>query len=178
MTHHRLGTCLLALGLVVAMPAAAQPKKDVPPGKEVRDEKHERNEARKDLKEEQKDLRDAVRAGADSGALAEARKDVAAAREQLRAAEAKARLTRGERRRAHGEEHRKKWGKLLDDGEGQREMRVHAERMAKMRRIEDVAKAEGKGEIEKRVKELIEKEDARHEKRMTELGAKLKEATP
>lgn len=107
--------------------------------------------AREKVREERKELRDAIRAG-DAGAAKEAREELRHARKRARIAEMQ-----------------KKFGDALNTPAVNDEMKTHAKRMARLHRIEHLAKNEKKDAIVKRTGDAIEKEKARHEKRMDQL---------
>lgn len=83
---------------------------------------------------------------------------------------------RKERQKAHMAELRAKWGAILKIEGVREEMRMHSSRLARLRRIDKLAKAGGKEAIAKRAEAAIEKEKARHDKKMDEL--KSKQAAP
>jgi len=82
--------------------------------------------------------------------------------------------TRLERRRAHREKLFRQWVNVLGRAEVQAELRLHAERTARLRRLRFVAETERKGpdqeKILARVSKLLEKENARHERAMQRLA--------
>ncbi len=129
--------------------------------KEARDKV---KEERKELREERKDLQDARKTG-DAGAIKAALDDVKAGKKELTAEQK-------ERRKAHVADVRAKWGSILKVDGVKEEMRVHASRMAKLRRIEKLAKDKSKDAVAKRAATAMEKEKARHEKKLGELKAK------
>lgn len=121
-------------------------------------------EARDKVKEERKELQDARKTG-DAGAIKAALDDVKAAKKELTAEQK-------ERRKAHMAEMRAKWGTILKMDGVKDEMRLHASRMAKLRRIEKLAKDKNKDAVAKRATAAMEKEKARHDKKLGELKAK------
>jgi hypothetical protein len=129
--------------------------------KEARDKVHEE---KKDLKEAKKELREARKEG-DAGAAEEAKKDVKEAKKELSEAQK-------ERRKAHMAEMRAKWGTILKMDGVKEEMRTHASRMARLRRVEKVATEKKKEATVKRAQAALEKEKARHDKKMAELKTK------
>ncbi len=120
-------------------------------------------EAKEKLKEEKKELKDAKKAG-DAGAAAEEKKDVKEAAKDVKEA-------RKKRRDDHLAEVRSKWGDVAKAPAAKEEMRVHARRMARLNRVEKLAKDAKKDAIVKRANAAQEKEKARHEKKMGELKA-------
>jgi predicted outer membrane protein len=79
------------------------------------------------------------------------------------------------KRKAQAEELKKKYGNDLDKPGVRDELKKHNRRMARLRRIGRLAKAEGKGGIQKRVEVAIVKEKKRHGEAMdklTKAGAK------
>jgi hypothetical protein len=92
----------------------------------------------------------------------------------MRARMEELRQTRMERRRQHVEAARRRYPpEVLADARVRDEFRIHARRMARLRRAELVAKTEldepKRGEVLARVKRLMEREDARHDKRIARL---------
>lgn len=119
-------------------------------------------EAKEKLKEEKKDLKDAKKSG--DGGVAEEKKDVKEAEKDVKEA-------RKKRRDDHLAEVRAKWGDLAKTPAAKEEMRVHARRMARLHRVEQLAKDAKKDALVKRANAAQEKEKARHEKKMGELKA-------
>lgn len=116
-------------------------------------------EAKEKLKEEKKELKEARKG--DAG-VADEKKDVKQAAEELREA-------RKKRRNEHLAEMRAKWGEILKKPGVKEEMRTHMRRMSRLRRIEQLAKNGKKDAIAKRATAAMEKEKARHQKKMDEL---------
>jgi hypothetical protein len=82
---------------------------------------------------------------------------------------------RSAKRKAQTEELKKKYGDDLDKPGVRDELRKHNRRMARLRRIGRIAKAESKDAIQKRVEVAIVKEKKRHDAAMDKLrkaGAK------
>lgn len=140
----------VAIGVLVTSTALADGKGDV-------------KDAREKVKEDKKDLREARHAH-DAGAAKEAKDDLHKDREKLRE-------ERKAKRKEHMAELRAKWGQMLKQPGVKAEMRLHMSRMARLRRIESLAKAKNKDAIVKRTEAAMEKEKARHQKRMDELKA-------
>ena len=137
-----------------------------------------RKEARDKLKEKKGDLKEKVAGARDAATEAkdeakaeakEAHKEVKEARKELAEAGAKLRETRKARRQERREEIKKKWGPLSEHPGMRAELKVHAWRMARLNRVRAVAKAEEKTELVSRVDKLIDKEKARHQRRMDTL---------
>ncbi|HQY59867.1 MAG: hypothetical protein IPF92_16495 [Myxococcales bacterium] len=116
-------------------------------------------EAKEKLKEEKKELKEARK---NDGGVADEKKDVKQAADELREA-------RKKRRQEHLAEMRAKWGEILKKPGVKEEMRVHMRRMSRLRRIEHLAKEGKKDAIAKRAAAAMEKEKARHQKKMDEL---------
>ncbi len=119
-------------------------------------------DAKEKVKEEKKELHDARKAH-DGGAPEE--------KKELKQAEQELREARKKRRADHMAEMRAKWGDILKKPGVKEEMRIHARRMSRLRRIEKLAKEAKKDAIVKRVNAAEEKEKARHQKKMDELKA-------
>jgi hypothetical protein len=135
-----------AVGLL-ASPAAAQPGKER--REERREERKERREEKKeDLKEKLEDKKDAVKENVEE--RREKRKD---------------------RRKDRREKLKERWGDLLEKGPVKAELARHGRRVARLNRMLVLAEEAKKDDAVKRIKELLEKENARHDGRM----AKLKE---
>lgn len=125
------------------------------------DGKGDVKDARDKVKEDKKELREARQAH-DAGAAKEAKDALKADREKLRE-------ERKERRKKHLDEMKAKYGPGLKVPAVRAEMRVHAARMARLHRVEHLAKVAKKDAVVKRTEAAIEKEKARHQKRMDEL---------
>lgn len=79
--------------------------------------------------------------------------------------------TVAQRRQAAHDEIRRHWGNLVDLPPARDELRLHAMRTAKLERIKELAEADGKTEVVARASAALERERARHEKRMEALRA-------
>lgn len=77
--------------------------------------------------------------------------------------------TIAERAKGEREEIRKKWHDALDRPPVQEELRRHAMTVARLERIKEIAEASEKPELGSRAQAALEKENARHDKRMAEL---------
>jgi hypothetical protein len=80
------------------------------------------------------------------------------------------RKTFEERRDAEQERVRIRWGALIDRPSVQEELRLHAMRIARLTRIQELAEVEGKTAVEARAIKAIDRENARSDKRMQELA--------
>jgi hypothetical protein len=80
------------------------------------------------------------------------------------------RKTFAERRDAEQDRIRIRWGALTDRPSVQEELRLHAMRTARLTRIQELAEVEGKTAVEARALKALDKENARHDKRMQELA--------
>jgi hypothetical protein len=80
------------------------------------------------------------------------------------------RKTFAERRDAEQDRIRIRWGALVDRPSVQEELRLHAMRIARLTRIQELAEVEGKDAVEARALKAIDRENARHDKRMQELA--------
>jgi hypothetical protein len=80
------------------------------------------------------------------------------------------RKTFAERRDAEQDRIRIRWGALVERASVQEELRLHAMRIARLNRIEELAEVEGKTAVEARALKAIDRENARHDKRMQELA--------
>jgi len=149
MRHPRIAFAALALAITSTAFLPSAHAKDGEP-----------KEARDKVREERKELRDAMRSG-DAGAAKEAREDLRKARKAARFAEMQ-----------------KKYGSALGTPAVKDEMKTHAKRMARLHRIETLAKNEKKDAIVKRTDAAIEKEKARHDKRMDQLKSGGDAGTP
>ena len=162
MNIRRLLPSLAVAAMLLAAPRAnAQDSKGERKAdrKEAREEK---KEAKGDLNEARKEARDA---GVGAAAVKEARMKLADARKQLKD-------NREERRKNARVALRAKWGDLADKPAVKAELRLHAQRMAKLRMMKNVADDADKKNLEERVDKLIDKEKTRHQARMDALKAK------
>jgi hypothetical protein len=80
------------------------------------------------------------------------------------------RKTFAERRDAEQDRIRIRWGALVDRPSVQEELRLHAMRIARLTRIQELAEVEGKDPVEARALKAIDRENARHDRRMQELA--------
>lgn len=139
---------------VLAAPAVAQPGKER--REERREERKERREEKKeDLKEKKEDLKEKL----------EDKKDAVKENVEER------REKRKERRKDRREKLKERWGDLLEKGPVKAELARHGRRVARLTRMLALAEEAKKDDAVKRIKELMDKENARHDGRM----AKLKE---
>jgi hypothetical protein len=81
------------------------------------------------------------------------------------------RKNRGERGKSEREELRHKLGASLENQAVQQELRRHAEAVARLERIKEIADADGKTDLSARATAVLAKENARHEKRLATLAA-------
>ena len=159
-----------AVGLMAPSASAQEKKAD---RKEAKEDRKEVNEAKKDVQEAKKDAKHAGDKAADAGAEA-----VDKAKGKLAAARAKLKESREERRTSARAALRAKYGKdLLEKPAVRAELRLHAQRMAKLRQMKDVADDADKKQLEERVDKMIDKENKRHDARMDALKAKNGEDT-
>lgn len=75
-----------------------------------------------------------------------------------------------DRRSAEQERIRIRWGALVDRPNVQDELRLHAQRIAWLERIQELAEVEGKPADEARALKATDRENARHDKRMQEIA--------
>jgi hypothetical protein len=85
---------------------------------------------------------------------------------------AKRKETRAERRRDRRDEIKRKWGDLHTHPAVTNELRHHARRMAFLQRMRAVATDDSKDDLVTKIDELMEKEKARHDKKMEHLKSK------
>jgi hypothetical protein len=74
------------------------------------------------------------------------------------------------RRLAEREGTRATWGSLVDQPAVVAELRTHAERTARLERIEALAKALGKAAVNARAQRALTSENARHQRQMQSLA--------
>jgi len=80
------------------------------------------------------------------------------------------RKTFAERRDAEQDRIRIRWGALVERPSVQDELRLHAMRIARLTRIQELAEVEGKDAVEARALKAIDRENARHDKRLQEIA--------
>lgn len=159
-----------AVGLMAPSASAQDKKAD---RKEAKEDRKDVKDAKNDLKEAKKDAKETGAAALDAGAVA-----VDKAKGKLAAARAKLKESREERRTNVRGALRAKYGnELLQKPAVRAELRLHAQRMAKLRQMKDVADDADKKALEERVDKMIEKENTRHTARMDALKAKNGEDT-
>jgi hypothetical protein len=83
---------------------------------------------------------------------------------------AKFRASRQERKQKMEGRMRQRWGALLKNPGVQAEMRLHAERLAKLHRMQDIAEDTGKAEQLERIFTMTSRERRRHASIMSALG--------
>jgi hypothetical protein len=150
---------LFALAFGVAMPSVAFAGDEHGKAEGAKEGNKDKKEEKKELKEKKEELKDALKSG-DAGAAQAAKEDLDKMKDEIR-----------EKHKAHMAELRKKWGEMLKNPAVKEEMRLHASRVAKLHRIDELAKADKKDAIAKRAEDALAKEKTRHEKRMEALKA-------
>jgi hypothetical protein len=152
-------TLAAALIGAVAAPAAAQPGKD-----KKEEKKEEKAEKKADKAEEKADKKDEKADKKDEKADEKADKKDANAEERQ--------AKRQERRKERRAKIKEKWGDLVKRPEVQNELKKHARRLARLNRLLALAVEAKKDDKKKKIEELIEKENKRHETRMAQLKTK------
>ncbi|HYQ27042.1 MAG TPA: collagen-like protein [Polyangiaceae bacterium] len=107
-------------------------------------------------------------------------KDGKLKKDELKAKLAQLQDTRGERRKEHREELGKRWGTTLAQAPAREELKTHARRMAFLNRALVLAQEDTKPDKDKtleRISQLIDKENARHDRAMTRLQSQPAGAT-
>jgi hypothetical protein len=136
------------------------------------DKKDGREEAREDRKEGREEAREDRKDGGDE-AREEGKDGGPEARPEEKSARERLKRPKEDRRREHRDRIRQKWGdEVVRTPALRNELRVHAWRLARLTRVRALAEGENKTELIARVDSLLAKEEARHERRMAELGAK------
>jgi hypothetical protein len=159
----------------VPKPVVVAQKDNGKGGKERREDAKERREDAKERREDAKERReDAKERREDAQERREDRReDGGGATEEQRAERKKQR----ESRRAEAREKAKaKWGDELKKPPVREELRRHVRRMARLARIKEVATEKKNDARVKKADELMERERARHQKRMEQLTSKGGEA--
>ncbi|MCA9630162.1 MAG: hypothetical protein KC766_20965 [Myxococcales bacterium] len=179
MTSRTALECLLCLvGLSFATPASAEDKRP-PPQHQTdkkpppRDDKQAKPEARpRDDKDRRDDRRPDEKAEKDRPASAPRAKPEGKRSQPPEWESYKAK--RDERRAKRRKELKQELGKDVERPEVKQELNLHAARMAKLNRLEILAKNENKSELVKRTQTLKTKENSRHASRLKALkgGAK------
>jgi hypothetical protein len=78
------------------------------------------------------------------------------------------------RRKAEQDETHVRWGAVVDQPPVQAELKTHAERVAQLQRIQELAEVEGKPQVVGRAGHALASENARHEKQMQTLAGGAK----
>ncbi|HVW29394.1 MAG TPA: hypothetical protein VHC69_28710 [Polyangiaceae bacterium] len=78
------------------------------------------------------------------------------------------------RRKAEQDETRVRWGKVVDQPPVVAELKTHAERVARLQRIQELAEVESKPAVVARAGRALATENARHEKQMQTLAGGAK----
>ena len=181
---------LVAASLGAASPVLAQPRTPAPPARksapdahrDVRDDHKNPPDARKDNHDDHRDNHDDHRGPAEAPPARpgdarehfiqlqnqererrkDARKDAAAwaAGRQRRAAEERKEITAT-------------WGSVSTNAEAKAELTAHAERMARLNRVLDLAEDRSEPTVAARAKTLIEREITRHTNAMTAIKVRV-----
>lgn len=157
----------------LSQPALAQPRPQ--PDQRHDQRKDERREERKDeRREERKDARADERRDEKQLAALRERMERAHEAEQQRRKEARKDVKRWrDGRVARAEEHRKEtlssWGKILSRADAKAELATHADRMARLNRLIDIAGDKGDTAMAARAKLLSQREVARHAAAMQDI---------
>lgn len=167
MTITRYVAVLSALALIdVAVPAAAQAPSAKPTVKEVAKEKKEA------VKEHAENVKEKVKEKVEDVKEARERHEANERGEEAKEEAKENRGDRAERRKHRVEELRKMWGDSLSVPAVREEIKVHARRMARLRRMKELAVEEKKTKLVERIDALITKEEDRHKKHMETLKSR------
>lgn len=130
----------------------------------------ERHEDRKERREDRREERREERKDDDKTGAGEKKDDLKEEWKEKHRAWVEKRKDRREERR---EELKKKWGDVLEKPAAVAELKKHARRVARLQRVKFLAEAGGKTEIVEKAKTLLEKERARHDKRMETIKSEV-----
>lgn len=153
MTRVGLALAVLALGGA----ALAGPKERHDRREDRRDERHDRRDDRHDRRDDRKDDR---------------KDKVDDLKDEWKKKHADWVEKRQERREARRAELKKLWGDLVDKPVVRAELRIHAQRLARLHRVRFLAEANGNKAALERADKAIARENERHQKRMDALKAK------
>lgn len=153
----------------------AEVKKAVEEAKEARDEAKEarddakdaRLDVRKEAKEASQEMKEGLQDAKD--AFKDWKKEVADEYREWRA-------KWPERRQTLRMQIREKWAGVIARTSARAELRTHARRMARLHRIQVLARAHDKPKVAQRAEKVRAKENARHDKKMAEIRAEKAEA--
>jgi hypothetical protein len=154
-------TCGLAVALVTSFSifaAAQQPA--TPPPKERREDRQEKREDRQEKREDAKEKREDAKERKED--KAEAKEDKAEAKEERK----EKREERKAKRQERVKEIRAKWGDMVNRPAVRNELRIHAQRMARLNRARRLAEEAQKTDTVARIDKLIERERTRHQAAM------------
>ena len=173
-----VAAAIATLTVALSAPAMAEPHEKGEHGeaheKGEHGEAHEKDEhgGRKDKSEREKEKadKDEHREGQGGGPPGLSAKDDEHHKRLLERFEER-RRNRGERAKSEREALRHKLGASLENQTVQHELRRHAEAVARLERIKEIADADGKTELSARATAILAKENARHEKRLATLTA-------
>jgi hypothetical protein len=168
MTITRYVAVLSALALIdVAVPAAAQAPSAKPAVKEaVKEKKEAVKEKAENVREKAENIREKREDGREKREEArEKREDGKEAHEEV----GEKGGDRAERRKHRIEQLRKMWGDSLSVPAVREEIKMHARRMARLRRMKELAVEAKKTKVVERIDSLITKEEDRHKKHMETL---------
>lgn len=127
----------LAASAILAADVVAAPRKPIERVEDRKDRREDRRERRREIRADWKEKHQA---------WVEKRKD--------RRQEAVAKV-------------KERWANVLESAAAREELRIHANRTARLERMKDLADASGDEEAKAKVDKLIADENARHEARMT-----------
>jgi hypothetical protein len=162
---------LIAVGICLVLPTHALAKGEPPTMGEAKKEVKERKEALKDkLKERKEEIKERKEEAKDQRDDAKDQAKDAATR--LREQWQRLRDTRKDRRQERRERIQKRWGEIEKKPAVRAELKVHAWRMARLKRLRAIAEAEGNKDKVARIDKLTQKETERHDKHMETLQKK------
>jgi hypothetical protein len=173
-----LAAGVLSVSLVASadLPAPEKAQGGRAKAEELKEKAQEKREAAQDKREEAKEKREEAKEKREEAGekreeaqekREEARKDRRAElKDEWKAKRDEWQGKRKERREERRAEIEKKWGEVAKSTPARVELRIHAMRVARIERVAFVADANGNTKLAEQAKALLEKENARHQKRM------------
>lgn len=165
----RVAAAIATLAVALSAQATAEAhEKGEHAGRKDKSERDKDKDKEKGDKDKEKGDKDEHREGQGGGPPGLSAKDDERHKRLLERFEER-RKNRGERAKSEREELRRKLGASLQNQGVQQELRRHAEAVARLERIKEIADADGKTDVSARATAVLAKENARHEKRLATL---------
>jgi hypothetical protein len=164
-----VGLCITAILSCATAAFADAPPKPPPPHKEAHEDRKEVREDRKERREDKKELAEDKKDGAGKKEIADDKKELAKDRKEIHSDRKELRPELRAKREARIKEFKAKWGDAAHKPAAVDQLKLHAQRMAHLRRIRTVAESKGKTAEVARVDKIMAREDTRFQKALTRI---------